>query len=848
MQIKLFVLLLTALLCCRIEARQSKMTTKAEIVFEHVRMAEKAEAAHHAKRPSRHGARDNQSVPEASMSPAYERVRVTEGTWDTRFSKRGVSDAVLAIATMGGDLYVGGWLSEAGSEIVNCVARWDGNAWSDMGGGLRDAHGAYSSDHVAAMAVTGQDLYVGGMFRTAGGDSVRNVARWSGGEWFDVGGGVDGYVTSLAFLGTDLLVAGSFSHAGGVEVKGIAKWNGMEWSAVDVEARRINGERGYISDIAVVGDIVYFGGTFDSIGGITAKNLAQWDGHTCSEVGGGVRLSSGDGTVYSIVIADSLMYVGGRFDHAGDLGASGVACWNGSTWIAMGTGISGTVYALASTDSGLVAGGSFSNAAAPQATCLARWDGSAWTALGEFRQSWSPAVYALASNGGRIYAGGVFDQLDDTVASSIVVREGGRWHSVGGGEALLGEVACFTRYQNNLVAAGTIRIAGRHEVRNIALWDGYSWSPLGGGIDGYVVALAVLGDDLYAAGGFDSAGGVPARNITRWNGIEWSSVGEGVNSSVFDLETLGGSLYVTGSFDSAGGVPVRFLARWDGVSWSPLNTDEEFFPEITAVYGGGLYAYGYTNSSPWYRQLIARWTGAGWERTGYLLDGHVYTLEASEIGLVAGGHFESMQGFPAENIAIYDGVVWHDMGRPFEYTWGLVCTPDAVIASDGLAGLKRWDGVEWSGIQGEFSGQISEMEVLGADLYLGGPSMRAVSGIPSYGISCLTNGVPVGVAEHRTELIPAMYDLAQNFPNPFNSSTTITWEIPSKSVVKVRIFDALGRMVEELADGVAEPGRHTSRWENAAIASGVYFCRMEASSVAGPAVVHRMSRKMVLMR
>lgn len=848
MQTKLFVLLLTALLCCRTDARQLMIPSKAEIASAHVRMAEKAEAELRAKRSSRHDAKEHQSASAASMTPTVDCARVAEGTWDTRFSKRGVSDAVLAIARMDGDLYVGGWLSEAGSEIVHCVARWDGNAWSDMGGGLGDGLGAYSPDHVAALAVSGQDVYAGGMFQTAGGDTVRNLARWSGGAWYDVGGGVDGPVTSLAIHETDLLVAGSFSHAGNVAVNGIAKWNGVEWSAVDAEPRSINGGEAYVFDIAVVGDTIYFGGIFDSIGGIRAKNLARWDGHVCSEVGGGVRLSSGDGAVYSIVTADSLIYVGGRFDHAGELGASGVVCWNGSAWTAMGSGISGTVYALAATDSGIVTGGTTSVGALAQSAFLARWDGTAWTALGDFRQSWSPAVYALASEGGRIYAGGMFDQLDDTVASGIVVRDGGTWHAVGDGEALLGEVEHFARYRNALVAAGNIRVAGRHAVRNIASWDGYSWSPLGGGIDGSVAALAVSGDDLYAAGSFDSAGGVPARNIARWNGSEWSPVGGGVNASVYDLESVGGSLYATGSFDSAGGVPVRFLARWDGVSWSPLNTDEEFLPQMTAVYGGDLYAYGYTFDSPHYRQLIARWTGSGWARTGNLLDGSVYALEAGEIGLVAGGHFESMQGFPAENIAIYDGVVWHDMGRPFEYIWDVVCTPDAVIALGGLAELKRWDGLVWSPIPGEFANQVSEMEVLGSDLYLGIPWMRAVSGIPSYGIACLTNGVPVDVVDIRTEVIPERYDLAQNFPNPFNSSTTIAWDIPSKSVVKVRIFDALGRMVEELADGVAEPGRHTSRWDNAAIASGVYFCQMEASSVADPAVVHRMGRKMLLMR
>ena len=51
---------------------------------------------------------------------------------------------------------------------------------------------------------------------------------------------------------------------------------------------------------------------------------------------------------------------------------------------------------------------------------------------------------------------------------------------------------------------------------NIARWDGSSWSALGSGVNGYVTALAMLGNDLFVGGGFTTAGGIAATNDTMY--------------------------------------------------------------------------------------------------------------------------------------------------------------------------------------------------------------------------------------------------------------------------------------------------------------------------------------------
>ena len=84
-------------------------------------------------------------------------------------------------------------------------------------------------------------------------------------------------------------------------------------------------------------------------------------------------------------------------------------------------------------------------------------------------------------------------------------------------------------------------------------------------------------------------------------------------------------------------------------------------------------------------------------------------------------------------------------------------------------------------------------------------------------------------------LIAATYELYQNYPNPFNPSTTIGYLLPAQSEVTLKVFDIMGREVATLARGPQPAGRYQTVWEgktNAGIpvATGVYFCRLEAGS------------------
>jgi hypothetical protein len=100
--------------------------------------------------------------------------------------------------------------------------------------------------------------------------------------------------------------------------------------------------------------------------------------------------------------------------------------------------------------------------------------------------------------------------------------------------------------------------------------------------------------------------------------------------------------------------------------------------------------------------------------------------------------------------------------------------------------------------------------------------------------------------------VPRVFALLQNYPNPFNPSTTIRFDLPEESLVRVAVYDLLGREVERLVDEVRPAGFHAVTWRGVAAsgagaASGVYFCRMESRPSAGGGAFSAI-RRMLLLR
>jgi len=98
--------------------------------------------------------------------------------------------------------------------------------------------------------------------------------------------------------------------------------------------------------------------------------------------------------------------------------------------------------------------------------------------------------------------------------------------------------------------------------------------------------------------------------------------------------------------------------------------------------------------------------------------------------------------------------------------------------------------------------------------------------------------IPVHVGDTTAA---SAYMLCQNYPNPFNSSTTIEYFLPGQSRVKITVYNSLGQKVAVLVDAIKPDGNHSVTWNTVGLASGLYFCRIEAGE-------YSKVRKMELVR
>lgn len=89
--------------------------------------------------------------------------------------------------------------------------------------------------------------------------------------------------------------------------------------------------------------------------------------------------------------------------------------------------------------------------------------------------------------------------------------------------------------------------------------------------------------------------------------------------------------------------------------------------------------------------------------------------------------------------------------------------------------------------------------------------------------------------------IAQIFQLEQNFPNPFNPSTTISFDLPRASKVTLKIFDLEGHEVATLANEEMQAGRYSSKWDASGLPGGVYIYRLQTEAFT-------QTRKLLLLR
>ncbi|MCU0864643.1 MAG: hypothetical protein MUC36_12670 [Planctomycetes bacterium] len=533
----------------------------------------------------------------ASGLQVVQGIAVWDGTGWTQLGS-GTTGNVLALTVLpNGDLIAGGAFGDIGTNI----ARWNGTGWSNLGGGLSAA--------VLTLMPEGQGVVAGGAF--PGG-----IQRWTGAAWVGLGSGVNGTVNDLTRLPNGNLVAGgSFTDAGGSPASRVAQWNGTSWSALgagtDDEVEAV---------LALANGDLLVGGTFSTAGGIPASCVARWDGSSWSAPATSVPTGApgyepGPANVSVLALAaGGGVAVGGTFASIGGIGANNIARWNGGAWSAFTPGTSAPIEVLVTLPDGdVVAGGGFRAIDGIAANGIARWDGTTWLPFGAGVDGTVLAIEPLAN--GDLVIGGRFTQAGGLPASNIARWNGAAWLPLGAGTD--DEVATLAEATNGDVIAG-----GRFTVpaSGLARWNGSAWSALGGGVTGSVrTALTMPNGDLVVAGEFFSAGAVAARNIARWNGVGWSPLGAGLLPYAHTMMALpngdlvvGGGLLISTLTQTVSG-----MALWSGGAWSVFAPLPGGSSVLNAVFSfarlpsGDLIAGGKVLPSV-SGNRIARWNGSTW--------------------------------------------------------------------------------------------------------------------------------------------------------------------------------------------------------------------------------------------
>ena len=234
-----------------------------------------------------------------------------------------------------GNLYAGGDFTNAGGVAANYVAKWNGTSWSSLGSGIHSER----SYVVKALALDGDgNLYAGGDFSSAGDVDAFAVAKWNGSAWSGLGGGLDYRVNALALDGSgNLYAGGEFNNAGGAPASRVAVWNGIAWSSLGSGLN--NSPEALACDAS---GALYAAGYFSAAGGIPADHIAKW---TPPPVGPVVK-ANGSAADISISRSDSLsvtvqIYPGGYSGTSVDWWVVALA---GSSWYYLNSAVQWTPF------------------------------------------------------------------------------------------------------------------------------------------------------------------------------------------------------------------------------------------------------------------------------------------------------------------------------------------------------------------------------------------------------------------------------------------------------------------------------------------------------------------------
>ncbi len=271
-----------------------------------------------------------------------------------------------------------------------------------------------------------------------------------------------------------------------------------------------------------------------------------------------------------------------------------------------------------------------------------------------------------------------------------------------------------------------------------------SWTQVGSGINGKVLCMAEYNGELYIGGHFTIAGGLVVSNIVRWNGTDYFTVGAGVGDGgvVNSMCVYNGELYVVGEL-YFGGVPVpKDIAKWDGANW---------ISNLTITNGNTNWGGQWAVCNPlvvFNNKLIIGQAGVLLAWDGITLDtipslyncfqlgvfnsnlhavGEVYGVNDYNLMKWDGINWTDIQGLTTGNVSIEDIQEYNNE----LYVTGTFASMGGIAITHNIA---KWNGSTWSNVVLPSQGEGSSMCVYNNVLYLAGNQSVLVNNVYCQGV------------------------------------------------------------------------------------------------------------------
>lgn len=333
--------------------------------------------------------------------------------------------------------------------------------------------------------------------------------------------------------------------------------------------------------------------------------------------------------------------------------------------------------------------------------------------------------------------------------------------------------------------------------------NGINWSQTSLSVP-WVRSLLISGSYIFA--GTDKNGIYRSTN----NGVNWSQTSI-TNKTVFALGVLGS--YIFAGIDSTG----IYRSTNNGLNWTQTSLNNKTIYSF-AVQGNNIFAG--TGISGVYRSTNngANWTQAGLNRSIYCLVSSGSYLFAGASSSNGGVFVSSNNGSSCVQTSLNNKWI-----RSFAVNQGTV-----FAGTDSGVFLTKNNGSNWFKKNQGFPFVPSIYSLLFTNNYI-------FAGTNGYSIWRRLYSEIISI-NFVSSKVPSSYSLEQNFPNPFNPTTNIKFQIPKNEFVSLKVYDILGKEVATLVNEKLYAGEYQAIFnarlhgQGSGLASGVYFYKLETDN------------------